>query len=194
MRKKTGTPDPIYAAEYAELAHSGQQYNDELPYTSHLRSVVAVLARFGETSPTMVCAAWLHDSIEDTKTSYNDIKERFGVEVAELVYAVTSELGRNRKERNAKTYPKLREAGEKAMMLKLADRIANVEYGMATGGKNDMYAKEFPDFETELRYVHKWEHCCKRDDCGDGHYVSVTRLPSLEPLWNYLSTLLKDPK
>lgn len=138
-------PDVGKAKMFAEIQHAGQIYTDQVPYTWHLYCVVEALARFGITDPAMVCAAWLHDSIEDTNTSYGDIEKRFGHDVAELVYAVTSELGRNRKERNAKTYPKLK-GNRDATILKLADRIANVEYGAANGGKNDMYAKEFPGF------------------------------------------------
>ncbi len=139
------TPDVSKAQMFAEIAHAGQTYNDEVPYTFHLQSVVRVLERFGVTHPTMLCAAWLHDSIEDTNRSYGDIEKRFGRHVAELVFAVTSELGRNRHERNAKTYPKIK-ADIDATILKLADRIANVEYGAANGGKNDMYAREFLGF------------------------------------------------
>ncbi len=142
--------NPVKAKQYAEIAHAGKIYADGVPYTVHLQMVVDVLARFGQTDPVMVSAAWLHDSIEDCGVSYNDINKRFGEEVAETVYAVTSELGRNRKERNNKTYPKIR-GNFKATQLKLADRIANVEYGMATGGKNDMYAKEFAGFQLGLR-------------------------------------------
>lgn len=143
------TPDPIKAKMFAEIAHAGQTYNDEVPYSFHLQQVVDVLIRFNIGSPTFLCAAWLHDCIEDTNRSYNDIKKRFGFEVAELVYAVTSELGRNRKERNEKTYPKIQK-NEAALILKLADRIANTEYGAATDGKNDMYSKEYPEFKKAL--------------------------------------------
>jgi hypothetical protein len=137
---------------YAELAHAGQTYNEEVPYSAHLQMVVDVLARFELASPMVVTAAWLHDCIEDTNRSYNDIKKRFGKEVAELVYAVTSELGRNRTERNEKTYPKIR-GNQLATALKLADRIANVEYGQANGGKGDMYAREFPEFRRGIATV-----------------------------------------
>lgn len=163
----TKAHDVDKAQMFAEVRHAGQLYAEEAPYTVHLRNVVEVLKRFGVTDPAMVCAAWLHDSVEDTNTSYGDIEKRFGHDVAELVYAVTSELGRNRKERNAKTYPKIK-CNVDATILKLADRIANVEYGAANGGKNDMYAKEFPDFfkgiadagggETVMRM---WSHVAK---------------------------------
>ncbi len=141
----TGKPDTIRAKYFAEIAHAGQVYSDEVPYLYHLESVVKVLERFGHTDPVMICAGYLHDTIEDTTKSYNDIATRFGIEVAELVYCVTSEIGRNRKERNDKTYPKIA-ANQMAVTLKLADRIANVEYGLASGGKQDMYAKELPHF------------------------------------------------
>src|SRR5689334_382384 len=142
---ETGRPNPLKAEMYAEIKHSGQTYNEEVPYTFHLKNVVKVLERFDLTDPIWICCAWLHDVIEDTTGSYNDIKIRFGEEVAERVYRVTSELGRNREERNKKTYPKIAE-DRNAVLLKLADRIANVEYGLASGGKTDMYAKEFPSF------------------------------------------------
>ena len=143
-------PDPERARMFAELAHSGQTYNNEVPYSYHLTMVVTTLSRFGFSDVEMICAAYLHDTIEDTNRSYNDLKSKFGEAVAELVYDVTSELGHNRKERNLKTYPKIK-ANPRAVALKLADRIANVEYGAATGGKQDMYAKEFPDFMKAIR-------------------------------------------
>lgn len=147
--KSLGIPDPTKAMMFAQIAHSGQTYNDDVPYTFHLQSVVQVLERFGITNPVFICAAWLHDVIEDTNRSYNDLKKKFGEEVAEIVYCVTSELGRNREERNKKTYPKIKD-NEAAILLKLADRIANIEYGLANGGKNDMYNKEFQSFKEAL--------------------------------------------
>lgn len=166
--------DPVKARQFAELVHAGQRYSLNIPYTVHLQNVVDVLARFGVTDPNYVCAAWLHDSIEDTNTSYNDIKSNFGARVAELVYDVTSELGRNRKERNEKTYPKLNKNWA-ALLLKLADRIANVEYGAATGGKNDMYAKEFVGFKEALYseaqgdvLIKMWNHLSKLLGANNG--------------------------
>lgn len=53
--------DPVKAKMFAEIAHAGQTYNDEVPYTYHLEKVVEVLGRFGITDPIMVCAAYLHE-------------------------------------------------------------------------------------------------------------------------------------
>ena len=166
-----GQPDPIRARMFAEIAHSGQTYNDEVPYTYHLDNVVKILQQFSLTDPVMICAGYLHDTIEDTTRSYNDIKDRFGEDVAELVFCVTSELGRNRKERNEKTYPKIA-ANPRAILLKLADRIANIEYGLASGGKTEMYTKEFPEF---FKALYSKEN------------ISNTEII----MWNYLKRLLR---
>ena len=184
------SPDPSQAKDYASIVHGHQQYNAEVPYVRHLEAVVAVLARFGFTDQVMICAALLHDSIEDTDTSYSDIKSRFGTAVAELVYSVTSELGRNRKERNLKTYGKMK-GRFLPTALKLADRIANVEYGSATGGKTDMYRSEYPGFYMGLFHDPEFE--------GPWQISTGTDIsPALDDnrvsrMWTYLNLLLGDP-
>ena len=143
--------DVFKAMNYAALQHAGQRYNDEAPYTVHLEHVVGVARRFDLHDPEFICACWLHDIIEDTRTSFSDLSSKFTPGVAELVFAVTDERGRDRDERHRKTYPKIRQAGYRAISLKLADRIANVEYGLADpNGKSLMYAREFPEFVKEL--------------------------------------------
>lgn len=145
-----------------------QLYGNVLPYTHHLAAVEQVLIRFGfESDEVLRAAAWGHDVIEDTRGRQNevkarDIEEMFGEDVALLVGAVTSEEGPNRKTRNALTYPKIRAAGERAVALKLADRIANVEYG---GRASEMYKREHADFKHGInietgdeRVLKMWRH------------------------------------
>jgi (p)ppGpp synthase/HD superfamily hydrolase len=98
----------------------------------------------------MKAAGWLHDTIEDTDTEYADLVEVFYEDIAELVYCVSNEEGKNRKERAAKTYPKIR-SNSGAVALKLADRITNVENCILTdNSKLAMYRKEYPDFKKAL--------------------------------------------
>lgn len=142
----------------AVKAHSNQSYDEIFPYEKHLDDVVDVLKRFGYSGKYIV-AGYLHDSIEDDGISWNDIRKHFGVEVAEMVYCVTDELGRNRKEKKEKTLPKTA-SNPDAIILKLADRIANIEHG----GKIQMYAKEHGEFKgalylnTPLSARTMWEH------------------------------------
>lgn len=129
-----------------------QKYAHIWPYTHHLLDVVNVLKRFHITEPEILSGAILHDVIEDTRDRHNEVKSRditelFGERVGKIVSAVTSEPGENRKIRNALTYPKIREAGWEALVVKLADRIANVEFGIKNGGGAlAMYRKEHADF------------------------------------------------
>ena len=128
-------------------AHGTQDYDGIFPYKKHLDDVVAVLERYG-FSGKYIIAGYLHDIIEDTELSYHKVKTFFGYEVAEMVYCVTDELGRNRAEKKIKTLPKTA-SNPDAIIIKLADRIANIEHG----GKIEMYAKEYDEFQSFLRSV-----------------------------------------
>lgn len=155
------------AIDFSTKAHSSQTY-DEFPYFKHLQDVHDVLVRFGlkEENPDdlpILVSSYIHDTIEDTATSYSDLRNIFGTEVAEIVYCVTDELGRNRKEKKEKTYPKIRQ-NPKAIIVKLADRIANIEHSSQMKNTNfmSMYKKEWNDFVLNLRlYKHAddmWNH------------------------------------
>lgn len=111
------------ARSYAFWAHRGQTYNDA-PYSRHLEHVHQVLLEAGFEGP-ILAAAFLHDILEDTDTPLTYLTERFGTEVAGLVWAVTGE-GVTRRERNAAIYSRLTSVPF-AKDLKVADRIANLE-------------------------------------------------------------------
>lgn len=136
--------DYAEARMVAVKAHGTQAYDEYYPYKKHLDDVVAVLRRFGYSGKFIV-AGYTHDIIEDTELSYSKVKKLFGFEIAEMVFCVTDEQGRNRKEKKEKTLPKTA-SNPDAIILKLADRIANIEHG----GKIDMYAKEYTEFKTFL--------------------------------------------
>lgn len=154
----------IFAAD----AHGSQKYGNH-PYTQHLSDVAKVVERFNlfRYSPeyfVLCVAAWLHDVVEDTDVTFDDLAENFDSQVVSLVQAVTDEPGKNREERHAKTYLKIRKAGMFAVFLKLADRIANVENCIATGNEGllGMYQKEHNGFVKVLRrdaeLFNMWEH------------------------------------
>jgi (p)ppGpp synthase/HD superfamily hydrolase len=112
------------AKQMASWAHEGQLYGYH-PYTVHLNDVVNVLKRFGHNKDVLVAAAYLHDTLEDTPLPFESLF-LFGEDVVNIVYAVTNEIADTRQERLLKTYPKIR-ANKNAIIVKLADRIANVE-------------------------------------------------------------------
>lgn len=140
----------LQAAEALAITSHGDQKYGEHPYVKHLRDVAKVLMRFGITDKDMLCAALLHDTVEDTPTTLNHIKLMFGNRVADLVHRVTNEPGKNRKERHKLTYPKIA-ASDDAITLKLADRIANTEESIDTEADIlEMYAKEYLGFREQL--------------------------------------------
>jgi guanosine-3',5'-bis(diphosphate) 3'-pyrophosphohydrolase len=136
------------AYRFAAEKHAAQRYGNA-PYSVHLEAVRAVLrdAGFADDHPLAI-AAWLHDTIEDTETTREEVESRFGEEVANLVWAVTG-VGQNRKDRNAHAYAKIR-VTPNAATLKLADRIANVEASANVPDKLAMYRKEWPGFRDAL--------------------------------------------
>lgn len=152
------------ARDYALKAHGTQVYSTSFPYMTHLEGVYATLVDFGVTDVALLAAAYLHDTMEDTNVSYQDLKKEFGIEIAELVYDVTDELGRNRKERHEKTYPKTAK-NKKAIILKLADRISNVSFsGKSSEDKLSMYRKEHASFKGFLFNGENLEMWAKLDE------------------------------
>ena len=112
------------------------------PYNSHINLRTACLR-----------ATWGHDLIEDCRVSYNDVKNHLGQEAADIIYAVTNEKGKTRKERaNSKYYEGIRNT-KGAVFVKLCDRIANVQYSKMTKSRMfELYKEENDDFMTELGY------------------------------------------
>lgn len=132
----------------AEKVHMGQTY-DIFPYIYHIKEVVRIAEELGYDE-SIIVSCYLHDSMEDGNLSYNDILQSFGVEVAEIVFAVTDELGRNRLERKTKTYPKIR-ANWKATVVKICDRIANISHSKEFTPKLfKMYENEHEGFCRDL--------------------------------------------
>ena len=146
------TDFPTDAYDFVNERHAGQMYGAKDYVQGHLFEVAHLLQRSGFTSREVVVAGWCHDVVEDTKTTLDEVRERFGDEVARLVWAVTNEPGKNRKERALATYPKIRAAGRDAVAVKLCDRVVNVEAcWKSQDAKLFMYRKEYADFRLALR-------------------------------------------
>jgi (p)ppGpp synthase/HD superfamily hydrolase len=135
---------------------TNHMYDTYLPYEFHLRMVVGVGEQFKHLvedvkREDIKLACFGHDLIEDTRVTYNDVKEMLGYDAAELVYALTNEKGKNRKERgNDKYYKGIRDI-KYAPFVKMCDRIANVQYSKMSGSRMfEMYRKENDGFIEKL--------------------------------------------
>ena len=126
-------PDPGRALQWARDQHGGQQYGGR-PYDTHLLAVADVLRDCGYgDDAALMSAASLHDTIEDTDATYDQVTRLFGTRVADIVDAVSDPDGATRAEKKAAAYPRIR-AIDDAVRVKLADRIANVECRRAARG------------------------------------------------------------
>ena len=145
------------ALEFAKRAHAGQEYGGGDFHEKHLARVVATLRKFGEDNPLLLAAAWLHDTVEDTDVTIDDIRAEFGDDVADLVWRLTDEEGHNRKERHHLTHMKIRGRTD-AVRVKLADRIANVESAHEQRTHlRGMYREEYQAFFDDLYRAGEWE-------------------------------------
>ncbi len=119
------------AYEFAELAHTGQKRESGEAYLIHPVAIVHILADL-QFDAISICAALLHDVVEDTDYTYEDIVERFGKEVADIVNGVTkiSKLQFNTKEEaQVENFRKMLIAmaqDVRVIFIKLADRLHNM--------------------------------------------------------------------
>ena len=117
------------ALAFAAGKHRHQRRKDEhaSPYINHPIQLMDVLTGIGkvEDIPTLV-AALLHDTIEDTHTSYEELKTYFGEEIANIVMEVTDDPALSKEGRRQDLVLKASSFSRKAKLVKLADLIMNV--------------------------------------------------------------------
>lgn len=119
------------AYDVAAKAHANQRRKSGEPYIIHPLGVATILAEL-QMDETTLAAAFLHDVVEDTETTLDQLKEMFGVKVADLVDGVTK-LGKieyiSKEDQQIENYRKMFLAMAKdirVIMIKLADRLHNM--------------------------------------------------------------------
>jgi (p)ppGpp synthase/HD superfamily hydrolase len=153
---------------------TNQKYDETLPYGFHLKLAASFVSKYGylvadKEADVLIlfAAAYLHDTIEDARLSYNDVvhlmknfrvdgitpdeESRSAIEslVPEIVYALTNEKGRTRRERANENYYKGIRETRFAPFLKMCDRMGNIRYGTLFASKSrmfDVYREEHNHF------------------------------------------------
>ena len=187
-----------------------QRYG-EMPYSYHLREVRAVLKRFGFGPKTSVLglklgtAAWLHDIIEDTNVRYESVVDVVGVEIADIVRGVSKiekSAGMTKEERVRATYERTAKI-KASRILKVADRIANVEDGLIAlfSGRPSIVLKYFEEWPLFVQMLHvpgecdeMWEHLQKLVTDLEYAQFQVINLLHKQRLWDCTALLSRSEK
>jgi (p)ppGpp synthase/HD superfamily hydrolase len=200
------------------------KYGKNSNYSVHLDMV----GDFGETYLYLLpedkqiyahAGCFAHDRIEDCRETYNDLVKYCGVDVADIVYAVTDEKGKTREERKSKKLYNEMLYNTEAVFVKLCDRLANLKYSkdkynamskeqIKTAKKPPMYIKycnEHEDFKKKLYLSPNMREMNKvvglKESFKVFKYYKIGKILShtlknkkgcvLEPMWEHLETLCK---
>ncbi|MEO8718590.1 MAG: HD domain-containing protein [Burkholderiales bacterium] len=119
----------VDAVAFAAYKHRRQRRKDKdaSPYINHPIALARVLSvEAGLSDPLLLVAAVLHDTIEDTETTLEELKERFGRTVAAVVMEVTDDKTLPKTERKRLQIEHAAHISRRAKLVKLADKICNV--------------------------------------------------------------------
>ena len=143
------------AYEYAKLKHAGQYRESGEEYITHPLAVAIILARLNADTDT-ICAGLLHDVIEDTNATKEDIAAEFGESVAILVMGVTNLTKMSISDKNSLNNANLRKLilgmtkDVRILIIKLADRLHNM---MTLQYKKNPEKQQRKSLETDRKSV-----------------------------------------
>lgn len=120
--------DILQALAFAAERHAKQRRKDAAasPYINHPIAVANALATAGIDDPITLCAALLHDTLEDTATTADELRCLFGDAVADVVLELTDDKSLPKGERKRLQIAHAAAKSERARLVKLADKISNL--------------------------------------------------------------------
>jgi guanosine-3',5'-bis(diphosphate) 3'-pyrophosphohydrolase len=119
----------LHALEFAAHKHRDQRRKDvhASPYINHPIALANILVNEADIhDPEVICAALLHDTIEDTQTTAAELEADFGACVRDIVLEVTDDKLLQKSERKRLQIEHAAHASPKAKLVKLADKISNL--------------------------------------------------------------------
>lgn len=146
----------IRAVAFAAEKHRNQRRKDAdaSPYINHPIALANVLANEGGVvDATILCAAVLHDTIEDTKTTADELKQLFGDKVAAIVLEVTDDKSLAKEVRKEEQVRHAPHISTEAKLAKLADKICNLRDILASPPADWSAERKRTYFEWAARVV-----------------------------------------
>ncbi len=126
---RTDLAEVVKALAFAAEKHRHQRRKDReaSPYINHPIDLASILTNEASVvDPLVLCAAILHDTVEDTETTLDEITACFGAEVSALVAEVTDDKSKPKDERKRLQVEHAPHASFRAQQVKLADKISNL--------------------------------------------------------------------
>jgi guanosine-3',5'-bis(diphosphate) 3'-pyrophosphohydrolase len=116
------------ALAFSAEKHTKQRRKDidKTPYINHPISLANILAQRWVIDENVLCAAILHDTIEDTETTVEELQEHFGEKITSIVLEVTDDKSLEKSVRKQKQIEHAATISHEAKLVKLADKIANI--------------------------------------------------------------------
>lgn len=126
--QESGIARVLRATEYAATKHAGQRRKNKAaePYVNHVIEVANLLTQVGVTDPNVLCAALLHDVVEDCGVTLHEVVRHFGYEVMDLVCACSDDKTLPKVERKKLQIEHAKMAREGARLIKMADKLSNL--------------------------------------------------------------------
>src|ERR1700676_2479483 len=129
VNRLSGIAVILKAAEFAARKHRDQRRKDKSasPYINHPIALAEVLSRVGGiTSPNVLAAGLLHDTLEDTQTTRLELRKAFGPSIAKIVDEVTDDKRLPKQRRKELQVEHAAHISKSANLVKLADKISNL--------------------------------------------------------------------
>ena len=131
------------AEEFAREKHAGQYRKppmEDVPYIEHPKAIVKKLEDVGVADDAILSAAWLHDVVEDCNVNLDEIKQKFGSDIADLVNILTRKRGQDKAEYAQDFY----HADRRAQLIKVVDVWHNFQCAI----KSKEEFREWIDYST----------------------------------------------
>ena len=146
----------LRASAFAAHKHRGQRRKDveASPYINHPLTLANLLANEGGVDdPITLCAALLHDTVEDTDTTADELQREFGAEISAVVLEVTDDRTLPKAERKRLQVEHAAVISDRAKLVKLADKISNLRSMQTSPPADWKLERKIEYFEWAARVV-----------------------------------------
>ena len=165
----------LNAADFAAYKHRNQRRKDEekTPYINHPIAVAKIISEIGNVEdPEVLAAALLHDTLEDTETTVDELIDNFGERVCSLVQEVTDDKTLPKLERKQRQIDHAKEISGDAAIIKLGDKISNVTDITNTPPTNWDSNRRLEYFEWAEKVIN---NCPRVNKSLENHFAEVVR-------------------